>query len=91
MAVIVFPALTVQLTEIITSFVYNLLYANGTCTVGFMYLFLPALTPILVLITCTQRNTTPYVVVSGVELFASYTFTVQLYAWHGVLYLLQVP
>ena len=40
-----------------------------------MYLFLPALTPILVLITCTQRNTTPYVVVSGVELISD-TFTV---------------
>ena len=41
-----------------------------------MYLFLPAaLTPILALITCTQRNTTPYVVVSGVELISD-TFTV---------------
>ena len=40
-----------------------------------MYVFLPALTPILVLITCTQRNTTPYVVVCGVELFSD-TFTV---------------
>ena len=42
-----------------------------------MYLFLPALTPILVLIACTQTNTTPYVVVSGVELFSD-TFTVQV-------------
>ena len=54
---------------------YNLPYAISTCTVGFMYLFLPALTPILVLIACTQTNTTPYVVVSGVELFSD-TFTV---------------
>ena len=35
-----------------------------------MYLFLPALTPNLVLIACTQTNTTPYVVVSGVELIS---------------------
>ena len=35
-----------------------------------MYSFLPALTPILELITCTQRNTSPYVVVSGVELIS---------------------
>jgi hypothetical protein len=40
-----------------------------------MYVFLPALTPILALITCTQRNTTPYVVVSGVEVISD-TFTV---------------
>ena len=45
-----------------------------------MYLFLPALTPILALITCTQRNTSPYVVVSGVELILSDTFTVALYS-----------
>ena len=54
-------------------------YATSTCTVGFMYWFLPALTPILVLITCTQRNTTTYVVVCGVELFSD-TFTV---VFHG--------
>ena len=42
-----------------------------------MYLFLPALTRILVLIACTQTNTTPYVVVSGVELISD-TFTVLL-------------
>ena len=40
-----------------------------------MYLFLPAHTPIFVLITCTQRNTSPYVVVYGVELISD-TFTV---------------
>ena len=38
------------------------LYAISTCTVCCMYLFLPAHTPILVLIACTQTNTTPYVV-----------------------------
>ena len=38
-------------------------------------LFLPAHTPILVLIACTQTNTTHYVVVSGVELISD-TFTV---------------
>ena len=58
---------------------WSLPYATSTCTVGFMYLFLPALTPILVLITCTQRNTTPYVVVCGVELFSD-TFTVYIYS-----------
>ena len=52
-----------------------LLHYGSTCTVGCMYSFLPALTPILGLITCTQRNTTPYVVVSGVELISD-TFTV---------------
>ena len=54
-------------------------YATSTCTVGFMYLFLPALTPILVLIASTQTNTTPYVVVSGVDLISD-TFTVCI--WH---------
>ena len=45
-----------------------------------MYLFLPALTRILELITCTQTNTSPYVVVSGVELFSdTFTVTVILY------------
>ena len=59
-------------------------YATSTCTVGFMYLFLPALTPILVLITCTQRNTTPYVVVCGVELFSD-TFTLSWeYHYSGI-------
>ena len=37
--------------------------------------FLPACSQILALITCTQTNTSPYVVVSGVELFSD-TFTV---------------
>jgi hypothetical protein len=55
--------------------VHSLPYAISTCTVCCMYLFLPAPTPILVLITCTQRNTTPYVVVSGVEVISD-TFTV---------------
>ena len=54
---------------------YNLPSAISTCTVGCMYLFLPALTLILALITCTQRNASPYVVVSGVELFSD-TFTI---------------
>ena len=36
---------------------YNLPYATSTCTVGFMYLFLPALTPILVLITLVSAST----------------------------------
>ena len=56
---------------------YNLPYAICTCTVGCtqsMYLFLPACSPILALITCTQRNTSPYVVVSRVELISD-TFT----------------
>jgi hypothetical protein len=56
---------------------YNLPYVICTCTVGCMYLFLSALTPILILIACTQRNTPPYVVVSGVELISD-TFTVPL-------------
>ena len=44
----------------------------------------PALTPILVLIACTQRNTTPYVVVSGVEL-TSDTFTLSWeYHYSGI-------
>ena len=47
------------LNQMSDSSLYNLPYATSTGTVGFMYLFLPALTPILVLITCTQRNTTP--------------------------------
>ena len=48
-----------------------------------MFSFLPARTPILVLITRTQRNTTPYVVVSGVELISD-TFTV--YSTYTVKY-----
>jgi Ni/Fe-hydrogenase subunit HybB-like protein len=63
---------------------YNLPYAICTCTVGYMYLFLSALTPILILIACTQRNTTPYVVVSGVELISD-TFTLSWeYHYSGI-------
>jgi hypothetical protein len=63
-----------------SDFLYSLPYAIITCTVCCMYLFLPALTPILVLITCTQRNTTLYVVVSGVEVISD-TFTVFMYPY----------
>ena len=45
-------------------------------------LFLPALTPILALITCTQSNTTPYVVVSGVERIFD-TFTLESSCFHN--------
>ena len=46
-----------------------------------MYLFLPALTLILVvLIACTQTNTTPYVVVSEWNLF----LTLSQYAYDSV-------
>ena len=54
-----------------------MLDASSTCTACCMYdiRFLPACSQILALITCTQTNTSPYVVVSGVELFSD-TFTV---------------
>jgi hypothetical protein len=67
------------------SILYRVLqYAISTCTVGCTYLFLTAHTPILALITCTQRNTAPYVVVSGVEVISD-TFTLSWeYHYSGI-------